>query len=712
MSKDSGDTIPANPNNYFVYANCSSVCSRVSADQPFTGTNIIETRRRFYRGDADIRFTAAGQHHIRLGFDNEDLSELKTTDLNGTLPIQYRYFNGYAYLIYEHLGGNVSGNDTAFYIEDSWSGLVDGLTINFGLRDDVFRQTNLSGEQYLSLDNNLGPRVAFTYTPPAMDKWKFFGSYGRYFIPPAMNLGFRGKDLYFTEAFDYSGGFDPVTGLPTSDFGAAIPGIAGVSTCPADISSAPGHPINGAACAVYGGGVQNPAIAKVVPGTKATYEDEFILGARYQANQLLSFGVQGTYRKLGRVSEDTDFRPQLQAYWCGKDPASAQCGFYAAGNSAYYIWNVSPVSSLTVNDWYDALSGKVTPVTLTTGMNFPKVDRSYKAVVLDFNRADDGHWLATGSVTWSRLRGNTEGTVKSDAGNGAQADAGSTEDFDYLGLGDYSDGILPNDHDWAFKLFGAYHFGKLFTLGANIYVQSPMHGSCLGYHPYYPQPAVYDPSTFYGSVSHFCSTGPVNSAGYQTATAPAPRGAGWTSDWMKQIDLSGRVNIPMGDLDTRKIVFRADVFNVFNSQAVIQRNAQHEIAHSIGGVSRCGAGVPECYRPNPHYLTPLYYQQPRYVRLGLDVMWGGSPPAPPVVEAPPPPPPPPPAPPATQTCADGSVILATDACPAPPPPPPPPAPAPERGGWVSQTTTKQRDGRRESAASFLFGRIALGGRPR
>jgi opacity protein-like surface antigen len=41
---------------------------------------------------------------------------------------------------------------------------------------------------------------------------------------------------------------------------------------------------------------------------------------------------------------------------------------------------------------------------------------------------------------------------------------------------------------------------------------------------------------------------------------------------------------------------------------------------------------------------------------------------------PPPPPPPPPAPvaPATQTCPDGSVILATSACPLPPPPPPPP----------------------------------------
>jgi iron complex outermembrane recepter protein len=43
------------------------------------------------------------------------------------------------------------------------------------------------------------------------------------------------------------------------------------------------------------------------------------------------------------------------------------------------------------------------------------------------------------------------------------------------------------------------------------------------------------------------------------------------------------------------------------------------------------------------------------------------------------PPPPPPAPPATQTCPDGSVILATDVCPAPPAPPPPPPPEPERG---------------------------------
>jgi len=53
-------------------------------------------------------------------------------------------------------------------------------------------------------------------------------------------------------------------------------------------------------------------------------------------------------------------------------------------------------------------------------------------------------------------------------------------------------------------------------------------------------------------------------------------------------------------------------------------------------------------------------------------------PAPVIVAAPPPPPAPVEVAPATQTCADGSVILATDFCPAPPPPPMP-TPAPERG---------------------------------
>jgi len=61
--------------------------------------------------------------------------------------------------------------------------------------------------------------------------------------------------------------------------------------------------------------------------------------------------------------------------------------------------------------------------------------------------------------------------------------------------------------------------------------------------------------------------------------------------------------------------------------------------------------------------------------IGLGVMFGAAAPA--AIVEPVAPPPPAPEAPATQTCPDGSVILATSTCPAPPPPPPP-APV-ERG---------------------------------
>lgn len=63
----------------------------------------------------------------------------------------------------------------------------------------------------------------------------------------------------------------------------------------------------------------------------------------------------------------------------------------------------------------------------------------------------------------------------------------------------------------------------------------------------------------------------------------------------------------------------------------------------------------------------------------LIVNLGAAPVPPPPPAEPLPPPPTPPAPPPTQTCPDGSVILATESCPVPPPPPPPPPPEPVRG---------------------------------
>ena len=693
ISKDRDDLLPPDLNSYYIVdqrqATTGNSATVVSLGQPFLTKSVLETKRRFYRADGDLRVNAFGQHHFRFGFDNEDLSETKTTRINGAdAPISYTYNDTGILMTYESLGGAISATDTAYYAEDSWTTPLQGLTLNLGIRDDIFKQYNLSGEQYANLTNNWGPRVAFTYTPPSLDKWKVFGSWGRYFIPPAMNLGFRGRDLYFQEYFDYptpgdptSLTIDPQTGLPTGAIGAPLTNQAanGFGTpCPqVSLAGVPGSPAvgNGATCAVYGAGVQDPALAKFARDAKATSEDEFILGVRYRANNLLSFGLQGTYRKLNRLSEDSDFAQYYQAYWCGPDASNPlagakdanECGFYLA-NTAYHIWDVGQ-SSVQVNDYYQATLGKAVPVTLT-GLNFPKAKRTYEAVVLDFNRADDGKWLASGSVTWSKLKGNTEGSVRDDVGNGVQTDTGATIDFDYPGLADYSYGYLGNDHRWVIKAFGAYHVNRYFTIGANVLLQSPGEGSCLGIHPTDPAAAGYGPYSF------FCGTGlttDANGTKYYPSNVPSPRGSYFKTDWLKQVDLSARFNLPLGPTDARKIVLRADVFNVFNSQAVIQRNPVSESApHSAA----LGGG----YTASTLFLLPNAYQTPRYVRLGLDVLWGGhAAPPPPAAEVPPPPAPAPA--PATQTCADGSVILATASCPVPPPPPPPPAPAPapERG---------------------------------
>ena len=390
-------------------------------------------------------------------------------------------------------------------------------------------------------------------------------------------------------------------------------------------------------------------------------------------NSLWDFGLTGTYRKLNSVSEDTDFAPQLADTFCPDatyddrvsvniptNLAGERCDFYSQQQRLLHL-----EPGLGLGHAERLLLGppghRGCRVTLDE-VDFARPKRTYKALVFDFNRADDGLWFASGSITWAKSRGSNEGTVKSDAGNNAQFDAGSTQDFDYPGLDDYAYGILPNDRKWTFKLSGAVHVTQNLLLGANAIVQSPMRGSCFSHHPTQASAAGY------GASSFFCPTGELDANGHYVELVPSPRGTGVKGQWLKEINLSARYTLPLGLTDRRRAVLRADVFNVFNSKAVLQRYAQATTAANPDGT----------WTPDPLFGTPQFYQQPRYVRLGLDLFWGGedAPVAEPVVEAPPPPPP---AAPATQTCPDGSVILATDACPAPPPPPPPPAPEPERG---------------------------------
>ena len=97
-----------------------------------------------------------------------------------------------------------------------------------------------------------------------------------------------------------------------------------------------------------------------------------------------------------------------------------------------------------------------------------------------------------------------------------------------------------------------------------------------------------------------------------------------------------------------------------------------------GSGSRAGSSLCPAGPCNGNTYPGTWDALGRYLWVGATIDFLPPKPAPAPV-APPPPPPPAPPPPATQTCPDGSVILATETCPVPPPPPPPPPPAPERG---------------------------------
>ena len=608
-TKDSDDITPENTSLNYVrrYNYDKAAYERLSTTQPYTALSTDDTERKFWRLDGDLRFEAMGKHHIRFGLDNEDLSMNKIDKLVGDEPVQYQYYySGGAYIkyartLYEALGGTVSGKDSAGYIQDSWD-VTPTLNLQIGLRDDEFKQTNLSGQQYLDLKGNWAPRLGFSWKPSADSNWRFTGSYGQYYIPPAMNLGYRGKDNYYYETFAYPAGglqIDPTTGLPTTTLGDPTTVSIYNSPCPtSNLSSAPGIPATAGganACVVYGAAYQEPANAKAAVGLKATRETEYTLAANYRVNDLWSGGISVVYRNLDRVSEDTDFAPEIVDYCTNvlhvdcADPYAGNTYGYGGSLPEYHVWNVG--DSVTIKTFHILPDGKNEQEVITlTGLGFPKPKRTYTGVTFNFKRDFDGKWGLQGSYTWSRSYGNYEGTTYTfGGGDTGQTDAGSTQLDDYLHLSDYSTGILPNNRTHEFKLWGSYAITPNFLVGANILVQSPQSLSCMGT---YPDPN--DAASGYGAASHYCDG------------KPAPMGTGGKTDWTKNIDLSLRYTVPSRFALGGKLVLRGDIFNLFDNKQITGRDMDFDLGDASNDY-------------NTNYYVPTSYGPPRTVRIGFDL---------------------------------------------------------------------------------------------
>jgi len=567
------------------------------AEYPYT------TEREFYRADADLFFTLLGDHHIRGGFDQEDNTLVHSTVRTGGPVLCGSGFlsaeacavsnGGGAAIIYQPggqveinylvSGGGFTARNRAFYIQDEWD-VTDRLSFSLGVRRDDFRLNKQDGSSFLQSDENYAPRIGATYElwPDHSGKIKAF--YGQYYLPFASNTANRqaSSETYFSERWLYSS-IDS-NGMPVLTTQTTSSGYD--SPCPFGLT--PGSSGVGASvCRVTGNGEIPDTSAAVNHQLSATRETEWILGYEHKLGGW-NVGLTYTHRKLDSSAEDMAIDAAVRNY-CNEN-GIAGCDAIWSGYHQYVVTN--PGKDLTVNLF--GLDGR--EVTFTAEeLGYPKAKRTYDAVEFTFDHPFDGKWSLAGSYTWSKSKGNSEGFVQSDFG---QDDAGITQDFDQPGFLDYAYGYLPNDRRHRFKLWGSYAITDAFLVGATGQIQSPRHLSCFGYNP--------DPDALengYGAASHYC--------GLQ----PSPRGTAMKSNWFTQLDLSARYNvaIPTG----RTVTLRADVFNVFNSQAVMQR---YEFGDSsYDPIDPDDPNSAYVLAPDPSYGIATAYQTPRYVRFGVDI---------------------------------------------------------------------------------------------
>jgi hypothetical protein len=543
---------------------------------PFRGT--WEDRREAARIDADF---FVGNHSLRGGLD----AEVATSTVGGEHSggIYYRYFmngiegNDPETYIFEDLPwdqelvrrryfseyGEYQVSSESAYAQDSWA-VTPNLTVNLGLRWEQFRVTNTDGKTFLSVSDQIAPRLGVVWDLSGTGRSKVYGSFGIYHLPVStavMGHNQVGEWTWYRDWFPLEGGI-----LPDGSPEAVGPQI-------------------GETQLFFNGEVPDPRLF-VDSSLDPMSQDELIVGYERTIGANWTVGMRMMARRFNHAIEDIDISRALWEVY-GYEPCSPEnfpspgCGFY----STLRITNPG-------TDFHGSfdLDGDLQPdeVVLTADeLGIPEPIRNYRAVELTFQRRFANGWMLQGSYTLSRLEGNYGGTVNSDIG---QDLPNLNIDFDLAGQMEHSRGYLPNDRRHNLKLFGAYQWNFGLQLGGNFWYRSGRPVNGFGMHPT-------DPWT-----QAWSKDGPLNGpySFYNTGEA-CPRGCGGTTPGTWALDLSARY-----DFAALGVAWyaRLDVFNVFDNDEVVQIE---DVAED------------EYFVPNPNYLEPRFFQPPRSIRIGFGV---------------------------------------------------------------------------------------------
>lgn len=556
-------------------------------------------KRKVYRVDADIYANFLGNHHFRLGFDREDLSASENTFYTGNYI--YRYTANYIRARYYLNAGDFQSKQTAFYLQDSWNLLNDRLNLQLGVRNDRFDNYGVTGEKYLSIKNQWAPRLGASFDVFGDKLTKLNAFWGRYYFPVATNTNIRlaGAETYYEQRFAYPVGVDrdnpsangaPANPQVNADGSPVLGALTGqnINACP-DIGPGAGQLCR----TVFSDGIPGATDTLVAANLKPMYQDEFLIGLTHRMDDW-TFGLRYINRRLKETLEDIAIDAAVNAY-CEDNGVDCAGSSIWSGFHQYVLAN--PGKPVTIRlDGDASLPGTTDVVTLSAeDLNYPKPSRKYDAVEFTVNKAFNGTYGFDFSYTWQNLRGNYEGSVKSDNN---QDDAGLTQDFDQPGLVEGANGRLANGRKHTFKLYGSYKPREWLTIGANLTVASPRNFSCIGVHPtdYF--------ASQYGAASFYCAN-PLGNGGSEESTL-VPRGSAFKSEWSKNLDLGLQFQLPkmLGNSS-----FRIDVFNLFNWK---QKLDYVEFGEDDSGALRSD------------YKLVTGYQAPRSVRLTYALRFGGK----------------------------------------------------------------------------------------
>ncbi len=531
-------------------------------------------KREAFRLDAEYTL---GKHQIRAGLDTEKYSVVDGTVYPGETRYQIKNLkdgsklgNGYtnttgatqAYVEARTFknGGTFVTKNSAWYVEDNWQ-LTKDLLLNLGIRNEQFTNNNANGIPFIDVKNTWAPRLGASWDVSGKGDLKVYGNLGRYYIPVYANTNVRlaGAETDYRDFYLYGGS---VGALPKQ-----IPVL--------------GDQL-GSRLVNHSGETPNP-LSVVDPNIKPMHQDELILGFQKALTNGWSVGVKYTHRRLKDAMDDicNDEGPGV---WAAK-PTSAGGGGYtqdqadaiAGAIGSCFLYNAG--RDLTANVDLDG-TGKLTTVKIpAVALQMPEPKRIYDAVEFSFERAWDKKWSLQGSYVYALSRGNTEGYVKSDIG---QDDAGISQDFDYPGLMEGSEGFLPNDRRHSLKLFGSFAVTDEWRLGGSFIAKSGRPKNCFGYY----NGTTDTVSIKYGSSSFYCNG------------VPTPRGSQGRLPWTREVNLQATYTPNW----QKGLTVTLDALNIFNERGIRGINEQGEF----------GVGSPD-----PSYGQPIAdsLQKARSVRL-------------------------------------------------------------------------------------------------